>query len=215
MKRTMIAVAACVLAAWLMPLQGIAQGKKTAPAAKQAKSSAGGWVIHFDDMKPFTAEDGTKGFMTMKMDLDNRGMGPYCRYEGKSTLKSVGAKEGVGAGAELIAEKVSFELQEGYSKAPPLVPSQQLRGLHIHGTGTIAYRLKEIETIFGKSSEGLGTYTLTCVLRSPTEEQYEDLLKGVLTGATKSEEVNNILFIEMTDPGGQVFTFMGGIKKVK
>ena len=206
MKRTTIAVAVCVLAAWIMPLQGIAQ----------AKSSAGGWTIHFTDTKPYTTEDGTKGQMTMTMDLKNKGMGPYCRYEGKSTLKSVGAKEMMAAGVELIAEKVSLDLIAHRSAAPPLTPPQvqgapkgKLRGLCLYGSGTIVYRLKEIETPWGKSTEDLGTYTVACVLHSPVEEQYEDLING----GTKPELANNVLFITMTDPAGQVFAFQGIIKK--
>ena len=207
MKRTTIAVAVCVLAAWIMPLQGIAQ----------AKSSAGGWTIHFADMKPYMTEDGTKGQMTMTMDLKNKGMGPYCRYEGTSTLKSVGAKEMMAAGIELIAEKVSVDLYEHRSEAPPLVPAQvqvpplkgKLRGLCLYGSGTIVYRIKDIETPWGKSTEDLGTYTVTCLLHSPVEEQYEDLING----GTKPELANNVLFITMTDPAGQVFAFQGIIKK--
>ena len=205
-----------MLAVWIMPLQGIAQAKTKTPAEKPAKSSAGGWTIHFADTKPYTTEDGTKGQMTLTMDLKNKGMGPYCRYEGKSTLKSVGAKELMAAGVELIAEKVSVDLIEHRSAAPALVPPQvqgtpkgQLRGLCLSGSGTIIYKLKEIETPWGKSAEDLGTYTVSCILHSPMEEQYEDLING----GTKSDQANNVLFIEMTDPGGQVFTFQGIIKK--
>jgi len=216
MKRTTIAVAVCVLAVWIMPLQGIAQAKTTTQAAKPAKSSGGGWSIHFADMKPYTTEDGTKGQMTLTMDLKNKGMGPYCRYEGTSTLKSVGAKEMMAAGIELIAEKVSLELTERLSIAPALVPSQDqgtptggLRGLRLYGSGTIAYKIKDIETLWGKSSEDLGTYTVRCVVHSPMEDQYEDLLNG----GTKPELANNVLFIAMTDPAGQVFKFQGIIQK--
>jgi hypothetical protein len=216
MKRTKIAVAVCVLAAWIMPLQGIAQAKTTTPAAKPAKSSSGGWTIHFADTKPYTTEDGTKGQMTLTMELKNKGMGPYCRYEGKSTLKSVGAKEMMAAGVELIAEKVSLNLIEHRAAAPVLAPPQvqvplkgKLSGLCLYGSGTIVYRLKEIVLPWGKSTEDLGTWTVTCVLHSPVEEQYEELING----GTKSDQANNALFIEMTDPAGQVFTFLGIIKK--
>ena len=216
MKRTTIAVAVCVLAVWIMPLQGIAQAKTTTQAAKPAKSPAGGWTIHFADMKPYTTADGTKGQMTLTMDLKNKGMGPYCRYEGTSTLKSVGAKEMMAAGIELVAEKVSLNLIEHRSAAPPLLPPQvqgmpkgKLRGLCLFGSGTIVYRIKDIETLWGKSTEDLGTYTVSCVLHSPAEEQYEDLLNG----GTKPELANNVLFIAMTDPAGQVFAFQGIIKK--
>jgi hypothetical protein len=122
------------------------------------------------------------------------------------------------AGMELIAEKVSLNLFEYRLAAPPLVPAQaqaqvqikgKLRGLCLYGSGTIVYRLKEIETLWGKSSEEMGTYTVTCVLHSPVEEQYEELING----GTKSDQANNVLFIEMTLPGGQVFTFQGIIKK--